>query len=197
MTEAGSSKRRFPRAAEVLAALLLLAAAGLLLRVGYRHYMRTMYPMAYTELVEACAAEYGFDPSLVYALIRTESDFNPDACSSADARGLMQMTDETFEWAQRRAGRTDLLSADQLYDPEISIRYGVYALSLMREKYTHIPTLLAAYNAGMGQVGQWLKESRYSDDGATLKEIPYKETRDYIDKVLDAQEMYRELYDLK
>ena len=116
MTEAGSSKRRFPRAAEVLAALLLLAAAGLLLRVGYRHYMRTMYPMAYTELVEACAAEYGFDPSLVYALIRTESDFNPDACSSADARGLMQMTDETFEWAQRRAGRTDLLSADQLPD---------------------------------------------------------------------------------
>lgn len=102
MTEAGSSKRRFPRATEVLAALLLLAAAGLLLRVGYRHYMRTMYPMAYTELVEACAAEYGFDPSLVYALIRTESDFNPDACSSADARGLMQMTDETFEW--RSAG---------------------------------------------------------------------------------------------
>lgn len=49
----------------------------------------------------------------------------------------------------------------------------------------------------MGKVGQWLKEPRYSDDGATLKEIPYTETRDYIDKVLDAQEMYRELYDLK
>ena len=108
----------------------------------------------------------------------------------------MQMTDETFEWAQRRAGRTDLLSAAQLYDPEISIRYGVYALSLMREKYTHIPTLLAAYNAGMGKVGQWLKDPRCSDDGATLKEIPYTETRDYIDKVLDAQEMYRELYDM-
>lgn len=196
MTEAKVNRKRIPRPAAILASLLLLAALAFLLRLGYRHYMRTMYPLAYTELVEACAAEYDFEPSLIYALIRTESDFNPDACSAAEARGLMQMTDDTFEWAQRRAGRTEMMSSDQLYDPEVSIRYGVYALSLMREKFADPGTLLAAYNAGMGNVGKWLEEARYSDDGATLKEVPYKETREYIDKVLDAQEMYRELYGL-
>ena len=66
----------------------------------------------------------------------------------------------------------------------------------MREKFSDPGTLLAAYNAGMGNVSKWLEEVRYSDDGATLKDVPYKETREYIDKVLDAQEMYRELYGL-
>ena len=183
----------------LLRLLLLLAAAALavsLLHRGYRHYMRTAYPLGYTELVEACAEEYGFDPSLIYAVIRTESEFDPSAVSTAGARGLMQMTEDTFEWAQRRAAVEPMLDFDQLFDPEVNIRYGVYTLSLLRERFDNPDTLLAAYNAGMGNAAKWLSDPRYSDDGVTLKAIPYEENHEYVEKVRDAQVMYRELYDI-
>ncbi|MCI8553596.1 MAG: lytic transglycosylase domain-containing protein [Clostridiales bacterium] len=184
----------------LLPLFILLAVVALeffLLRAGYRKYMQAVYPVGYTELVHACAEEYGFPPSLIFAVIRTESEFDPSAVSSAGARGLMQMTENTFEWAQRRAAVEQELTSDQLFDPEISVRYGVYVLSLLRERFENTNTLLAAYNAGMGNAAKWLGDSRYSEDGVTLKRIPFEETREYVEKVRDAQSMYQELYKME
>ncbi len=191
-------KKRHPAvlAAELLLLAALLAGAAALLRAGYRRYMTSAYPLLYTEFVEKYADEYGLTPSLVYALIRTESEFNPDAVSSAGAKGLMQLTDATFEWVQTRTPEKEELPVKELFDPETNIRYGTYYLLLLSQQFSEQDTFLAAYNAGPGRVKGWLENAAYSDDGLTLREIPYAETAGYVTAVKRSQEMYRELYDL-
>ena len=189
-------RRRIPVWLEIVLLLALLAAAVWGLRAGYTRYMRSAYPVEYEEYVEAYAAEYGLPPSLLYAVIRTESDFNPEAVSSAGAVGLMQLTEDTFSWAQYRCG-VEELPQEQRFDPETSIHYGSCVLALLEEMYGVRETALAAYNAGMGNVNRWLTDEAYSDDGRTLKEIPYPETRHYVEKVLKVQEMYQRLYGIE
>ena len=124
-----------PKALRLLAeAVLLLAAltlAAAALRFGYHRYMRSAYPIRYSDYVEAYAGAYGFTPSLVYAVIRTESEFEPEVVSRANAKGLMQMKDTTFTDLQRRAGEPEPLPPESLFDPETSIRYGVYYMRLL------------------------------------------------------------------
>lgn len=196
-----AAKEKKPRSrkaavAEALFLVLLLAAACLLLRGGYQRYMRTAYPLRYTDLVETYAGEYGVEPSLVYAVIRTESGFDPEAVSSAGARGLMQLTEDTLDWAVSKSPDKEELTVEDLFRPEVNIRYGVYVLKLLGEQWKVKETVLAAYNAGQGNVRKWLADERYSTDGETLSDIPFSETKAYVEKVLKAQEMYRELYDL-
>ena len=100
-------RRAAERRVELAALFVLLLLAGALLRVGYRQYMRAAYPLAYSDYVEKYAKVYEFEPSLIYALIRTESEFDPDAISSAHAMGLMQLTADTFQWAQSRSPETE------------------------------------------------------------------------------------------
>ena len=176
--------------------LLLLAAGVWLYRRGSEAYQNAAYPTAYRDLVEPYAAAYGLDPSLVMAVIRTESRFDPAARSAAGALGLMQMTESTFEWVQWREKVEDPLPFESLTDPETSIRYGCATLALLKEMFENEQTALAAYNAGMGNVRKWLADERYSDDGVTLKEIPFAETRQYVPKVIEAQKQYRALYNM-
>ena len=179
----------------VLLAVLLMAATGLL-HVGYRRYMRAAYPVAYSEYVEKYAEYYHFEPAFLYALIRTESEFNPDAVSHAGAMGLMQLTEDTFQWAQSRSPEGENIPTNELFDPETNIHYGVMVLSLLREEFSDPQTLLAAYNAGIGNARKWLADPEYSDDGVTLKSIPFPETAKYVEKIPIAEDMYRELYGL-
>ena len=193
-----TDKKRFPalRLAEIALLLAILAAAGLLLRQGYRRYMETVYPMKYAAFVNRAAEEYDFEPSLLFAMIYTESGFDPEAVSVADAKGLMQLTDDTFAWAQQRAGIESPLPPDRLFDPETNIHYGAFVLYLLDQQFGDRDTALAAYNAGQGRVKGWLADSRYSDDGVTLREIPFPETAAYGRKIQQAQEMYQELYQI-
>ncbi|MBQ8683194.1 MAG: lytic transglycosylase domain-containing protein [Clostridia bacterium] len=177
--------------------LLLLAVGFLLLREAGHRLQETLYPIRYADLVEEAAATYDVPISLVYAVIHTESEFDPDAVSSAEAKGLMQLTDETYHWALHRAGLAEEYAPEDLLDPAINIRYGVYVLSLLREQFPHTETLLAAYNAGQGHVREWLADPACSADGKTLSTIPYPETETYIKRVLSAREQYQSLYDLE
>ena len=180
----------------IVVTLLLLAAGVWLYRRGSEAYQNAAYPTAYRDLVEPYAAAYGLDPSLVMAVIRTESRFDPAARSAAGALGLMQMTESTFEWVQWREKVEDPLPFESLTDPETSIRYGCATLALLKEMFENEQTALAAYNAGMGNVRKWLADERYSADGVTLKEIPFTETRQYVPKVIEAQKQYRALYNM-
>ena len=194
--KAPEKKKHGRHALELLSLLVVLALTLSLLRLGYQRYMRSAYPAEYNEYIFQYSQEYGFEPSLIYALIYTESGFNPDAVSSADAIGLMQITEDTFEWAQNRANVGEAIPANELFDPETNIHYGVYILSLLREEFSDEPTMLAAYNAGIGNVRRWLADSHYSEDGSTLIDIPFKETKDYVEKIPKAQKMYKALYNL-
>ncbi len=178
------------------AAALVLALGVLLLRYGYKRYYSAVYPLQYTEEVTTASEEFGIEPSLIYAVIHTESSFQPQVTSSAGAKGLMQLTDNTLEWALGRAGEKGKYTAEDLYDPQVNIHYGVYVLTLLGEQFENTETILAAYNAGQGRVSEWLKDPAYSADGVHLDAIPYSETADYVERVQSARELYQELYNI-
>ena len=171
---------------------VLLAAAALLL-AGLLCYYRGAYPLDYREEVEARAAENGLDPALVYAVIRTESGFDPGAQSSVGARGLMQLTPDTYDWVRLRLGEEEG-DPEDLFDPGENIRCGCAGLRLLLERFGGEETALAAYHAGWGSVSRWLQSERYSHDGESLDAIPFPDTESYVKKVLETREIYRRLY---
>ena len=172
----------------LLCAVLLVFCGGWLLR--------TWYPLSYTAEVEAAAEKYDVPPSLIYAVIHTESGFDPTARSLAGAVGLMQVTVPTMEWAMMRCGIDGVPDEARLVAPAFNIEVGTCVLHLLGEQFCEQDTVLAAYNAGMGRVQTWLADTAYSTDGETLHTIPFKETRHYVTKVRLAQKIYQKLYGL-
>ena len=160
---------------------------------GCRTLMHALYPKKYSDAVETYAAEYDVPPHLVYAVIHTESSFRPDAGSDAGAAGLMQIMPETLDWLNMRMGLDTEFSA--LSDPDVAIRYGTYFLHLLLTEFGETDVALAAYHAGRGRVGQWLSDPAYSDDGRTLRTIPYPDTAHYVRKVERAMDIYDRLYE--
>lgn len=152
---------------------------------------KSVYPIKYSEYVDKASEDYGLEKPLIYAVIRTESKFDPDCESHVGAVGLMQMMPESFRWVQKLRGTS--LDDDELSDPAVNIDYGCYLLKYFMKHYGDERSAVAAYNAGF-VVGNWLKDSRYSSDGKTLKSIPYEETSKYVKKVEHAKEMYKKLY---
>lgn len=153
-----------------------------------------LFPQKYLEYVDKFSEKYNIEPSLVYAVMLTESHFVSDALSSKGAKGLMQISDITGQWAAQEIGIMGYTN-DSLYNPEVNIEIGCWYLNKLIIQFDEpLETALAAYNAGSGNVSKWLKNSDYSEDGKTLKQIPFKETRNYIKKVLTAKKIYEMLY---
>lgn len=176
----------------MLAILLVVGIGTAALNYGYRAFWRATYPLAYTEEVERYAQRFELPPSLIYGIIYTESRFRPDAVSSAEAKGLMQLMDGTFTWVLEMMGE----ESGDVFDPDTNIRCGTKVLDILTDEFSEIETALAAYNAGIGNVRKWLKDDQYSDDGKTLHTIPFEETRRYVERVTEAQTMYQNLYDI-
>ena len=152
---------------------------------------RARYPLKYTDLVEKYAEIYKVPRDICYAVIRTESRFDPTAVSAAGAVGLMQMMPATFADLTARTG--DNYETGMLYAPETSIRYGVYYLSRLYDRYGVWDTAFAAYNCGMGRVDGWIEEGKIDETGR-LTEIPIAETRAYVGRVKEAIGKYEKLY---
>ena len=159
--------------------------------VSIRLY-RNIYPKKYEDIVNEVSIKYNLKPELIYAVIKTESNFDPNAKSSAGAIGLMQITEDTFNWLQSMTKEN--MSLQCLYDPYINVSYGALFLSILKEKYCSETVVLSAYNAGMTPVERWLKDENISFLGEDLNYIPYKETRNYVKKVIESEEMYGRLY---
>ncbi|HEX2085573.1 MAG TPA: lytic transglycosylase domain-containing protein, partial [Solirubrobacteraceae bacterium] len=135
------------------------------------------------------ARDKDLDPALIAAVIYAESHFR-DQTSEAGARGLMQITPQTADEIARRSGGTEFEQGD-LATPQINISYGSWYLSWLLRHYGGNETLaVAAYNAGTGNVDRWIA----ADPGMKAGEIPFPETREYVDKVLDARREYRREY---
>ncbi len=153
---------------------------------------KSLYPREYSEYVTKYCAEYSVPESLVYAVIYTESRFDPEARSHVGAIGLMQLMPDTLDWLSRLLDEE--APTGEITDPETNVKYGTYYLRHLYNRFGSWETALAAYNAGHGRVGKWLEDKTYSDDGKTLKYIPIKETRDYVNKVSATREEYISLY---
>ena len=120
--------------------------------------------------------------AMILAVIRTESDFYPDATSSVGARGLMQLMPDTFLWICEDLHEPR--PAQEITDPETNIRAGSYYLAYLFQKFSSWRVALAAYNAGEGRVHEWLTDPALSS-GGTLRRIPFPETAAYVKKALE------------
>lgn len=175
----------------IISILILSALLSTLFGYLSDNVSKMMNPLKYTQEVEKYSAMYDVPEQIVYAIIKTESSYKPDAVSSKGAIGLMQITPDTFEWLCSKTG--DDPNSLLLYDPDTNIRYGTYFLSLLHNEYKVWDTVFAAYNAGRGRVNSWLDDEKYNNNGRLIN-IPYKETASYVKKVNSASELYERLY---
>ena len=179
----------------VLLALVLGYLGVRIFRGGIHSLQLAEYPLRYEEYVEYYADKYSLDPLLVYSFIRTESGFDPGATSSVDARGLMQMTEETFLWLRSKLGLGEEVSFGDLYDPDVSIRFGCYYIHLCLVRYNgDISTAAAAYHSGWGTVDALLQKEEHSEDGLTLSGFPYNQMHHYVEKITACYGVYTRLY---
>lgn len=149
-----------------------------------------LYPLKYKEYVFKNAQVYGLDSTLIFSIIKVESSFNKDAISNVGAIGLMQITEETGEYIAKMQG----IEKYDLFEPQTNIAFGCYYLKYLLLKFEVLSTALCAYNAGEGNVSGWLNVSKYSNDKKTLKNIPFPETREYINKIQKTFSKYKKLY---
>ncbi len=175
----------------------LLIGASVFLKMSHNEYVYSSYPLKYREEVEAASKKYGVDKYLIYAVIKTESNFDPKAESHAGAVGLMQLMPKTFEWLQTYYVNEDYenYTFDDMKTPGLNIEYGANLLSVLLDMYESEDTALCAYNAGVGNVDKWLEDSSYSDDGKTFKYVPISETENYRHLVAQNKSCYKRLYE--
>lgn len=153
-----------------------------------------LYPMGYKEEIKEYSFKNDLDPFLVAAIINVESNYNKDAVSPKDARGLMQIGPQTGLWAKDEL-QIDNYSKDLLFEPETNIKIGTWYLTKLDAEFKgNIDTMLAAYNAGSGNVSKWLENSEHSKDNINLYNIPFKETREYVKKVKRNHKIYSLIY---
>jgi soluble lytic murein transglycosylase len=167
--------------------VLAVVVAGAFLYVNETSppwYERLRYPLHYAEFVRVHAREHDLDPALMAAVIYQESKFDPDAKSSSGAIGLMQLTPETAHGIAVRTGGSAFHTAD-LYDADINIRYGAWYLHNLFKKYGSERLVLAAYNAGQGNVDRWRAKG---------EPIQFAETRAYVKRVEHLKDVYRQAW---
>ncbi|MBQ4404675.1 MAG: lytic transglycosylase domain-containing protein [Selenomonadaceae bacterium] len=157
-----------------------------------------LYPFPYRSTVENYSSRWKVDKFLAVAVMKVESNFSEAAQSQSGAVGLMQIMPETAAWIAYQLGETPEEVVDDiknLHNPETNIRYGTWYLAELEDEFKGNDVLaLAAYNAGRGNVHEWIKENNWSENFSDVDKIPYAETRDYVKCVLHCREKYSELY---
>jgi len=155
--------------------------------------VKYIYKLPYTPIVTGYCSMYGVDVCLVYSVMKAESSFDPEAKSGKGALGLMQVTEPTAKWVAERVNininsHADILNIDN------NIRMGVYYLSYLFDKYDNNMTLaLCAYNAGPKNVNDWLTDPKYCADGKNLDNIPFPETKKYVERVFSNYKIYKKI----
>ena len=159
---------------------------------------KILYPFPYRTTVENYSARWQVDKFLTIAVMKVESNFSEAANSPSGAVGLMQIMPETAAWIAYRLEETpEEIACDikNLREPETNIRYGTWYLAELEDEFNGNDVLaLAAYNAGRGNVHEWMTKNHWDENFSDVDKIPYVETRDYVKRVLHCREKYAELY---
>ena len=158
--------------------------------------LKIMYPRTYEEAVLIYSEKYNVDKNLILALIKAESNFDEDAISNRNAIGLMQLMEETAKDVANRNGieLDDENIKEELRDVYKNIEIGTAYIASLLEQYENTEVALAAYNAGIGTVDNWIEKGIIKKDGTDIENIPYKETNYYVRKILRDYDIYNELY---
>lgn len=178
----------------IVAIILIFCILITFLNIPIR-IQKIIYKKDYEEYVQKYSQQYNVDENLVYALIKAESNFNANAQSSKGAIGLMQLMETT---AQDVCKRMDLNISnnelkDKLLEPEVNINIGTKYLSILIQQYGNVEIAITAYNAGIGTVDNWIEKDIIKADGSNVEKIPYKETNNYVRKILRDYKIYTNL----
>lgn len=186
--------RRRRQALGLLAFAAAVALGALLLHPLFRSAVRDLaLPLAHEQAIREQALDKRLDPSLIAGVIYAESRFS-DSTSSAGALGLMQLMPETAHFIADRSGGTRFTTED-LSTPDINIAYGSWYLRWLLDRYDGDEVLaLAGYNAGIGNLDEWIAEARTRGERLEVADIPFPETRAYVERVLEARRDYRATY---
>ena len=168
----------------VVGVAVIAAAAFTILRQPPDFVQHIRYPLRYESIVRGHAENYDLDPALLAAVIYTESRFDARARSSAGAIGLMQLLPDTARGIAVRTGGNRFV-VDDLYVPELNVRYGAWYLRNLLDRYGDERTALAAYHAGQGNVDSWRRRG---------VGIQFPETRSYVEKVARVKAIYADTY---
>src|SRR3954447_24850201 len=175
----------------------LLAVIGAVLLIGLhplKHAVQEItLPLRHEDVIRQQSAKKNLDPALVAAVIYQESKF-ADRTSVAGARGLMQITPDTARFIAKQSGGVRFTQAD-LATPQINIAYGTWYLRWLLDRYNGRQSLaLAAYNAGFGHVDEWVRRAGGPDSFDPKTDIPFPETRNYVQQVLERRKDYARRY---
>jgi soluble lytic murein transglycosylase len=151
------------------------------------------YPRPYSATVELAAAEFDTDPLLIWAVMREESRYDPEALSYVGARGLMQVMPSSQAWIAEQLGED--ISPGDAFTPKAIIRMGAWFLHFLVDYFEgDLELAIAAYNGGAGSVDIWQADPRVSDRDDLLRWIGYGETREYLGRVSLSYRVYQALY---
>lgn len=143
-----------------------------------------MFPRKYKNYVTKQSKNFNLDEALVYAIIKTESDFNKKAVSKSGAIGLMQILPKTARWIALELGED--YNDEKLLIPEINVKYGCFYLNYLFKKFDQTDIVICAYNAGEGKVLDWIENGKLNE-----KLIDYSETKNYLKRVKDYYKVYK------
>lgn len=157
--------------------------------------LKKIFPQEYSQYVYQYSEENQLDPLLVFSIIKAESNFKPDVVSSSKAIGLMQLMEPTAAEIAKKEDYEEYIVKESLYQPEINIKIGTKYFANLLEIYEgNVALALTAYNAGIGNVETWIKNGTIQKDGSDIENIPYKETNNYVRKILRNYKVYEQLY---
>ncbi len=185
-------KKAVTRSIIIIVILGLSLLCGAIYNVVWHNIDLDRHPREFTDLVTEYASKYGVPEYVVYAVIKTESDFVSNKVGENGEIGLMQLSEETFRRLLTMTKAT--LDTGILYDPATNIEYGTYYLSYLYTVYNRWDTVFAIYASDEVTVNLWREDPDYADDMGNLKVIPDEEVRDYVDRVNDAIAVYKRLY---
>ncbi len=180
------------RSLVILVILCLSLACGFLYQTIWHRIDLENHPVRFAEFVTKYAEEYGVPEYILYAVIKTESNFESNKLSEDGEVGLMQISPETFSWLLTLT-REDL-EPGILYDPETNIRYGAYMLSYLYTEYSRWNTVFAILYAGQETVDLWMTDRTLTDELGNLTTFPDVGTSAYVDTVNETVDTYKELY---
>lgn len=147
------------------------------------------YPVKYKNIINKISEKYEIQKELICAIINVESSFNKDVISAKGAVGLMQILPSTAQWV---AGMENIeYSYDMLFNVEYNIKIGTKYVKYLLNKFNCLETAIVAYNAGEGNVLNWLNNKEYSEDKKKLHKIPYKESANYLKRVKQSIKIYK------
>lgn len=154
---------------------------------------RITYPKLHWEKAKQYGEAFGVDPYLIEAIVKVESNFRATAKSKSGAIGLMQVMPETGKWA---AGvlNTGNYYDNMLLDPDFNIMIGSWYISYLLKQYEESTPAIAAYNAGASNVDGWLDDGTWSGEADSISDIPFRETSDFVRRVLRAWDAYADTY---